>query len=72
MAKVTIRHSKQLSEHELKQQLRQLRQIDIEESLQECIQELQQFEKRFEERFDALEKRLDTLALDLKPHTTHK
>lgn len=47
MAKVTIKHSKTLSEHELKQQLRQLREVDIEESLQECIQELQQFEKKF-------------------------
>lgn len=47
MAKVTIRHSKQLSEHEIKQQLRKLRDVDIEESLEECTQELQRFEKRF-------------------------
>jgi hypothetical protein len=47
MAKVTIRHSKQLSEHQIKQQLRKLREVDIEESLEECIQELQQFEKKF-------------------------
>ena len=47
MAKVTIKHSKQLSEHELKRELRKLRQVDVEESLQECIHELQQFEKQF-------------------------
>ena len=48
MAKVTIRHSKKLSEHELKRQMSKLRQIDVEESLEECIQELQRFEKRFD------------------------
>jgi hypothetical protein len=47
MAKVTIRNTKQLSEHELKRELRKLRHIDPAESLQECIQELRQLEKKF-------------------------
>ena len=47
MAKVTIRHSKKLSELELQRAVRSLKSAGPQESLQERVRQLQRFEKKF-------------------------
>ena len=47
MVKVIIRHSKKMTELELKRAVNTLKQADPEESLKERIQQLKQFEKKF-------------------------
>lgn len=47
MARVTLRHTKKLSELELKRALRPLKRSDPKESLRERVRQLQRFEKKF-------------------------
>ena len=47
MAKVTIRHSKKLSELELQRAVRSLKSTSPQESLQERVRQLRRFEKKF-------------------------
>jgi len=47
MARITLRHTKKLSELELKRALRSLKRPDPKESLRERIRQLQRFEKKF-------------------------
>jgi hypothetical protein len=47
MAKMTLRHTKQLSKLELKRGTRSLKRSDPEESLRERIRQLHRFEKKF-------------------------
>ncbi len=47
MAKITLRHTKNLSDLELKRALGALKQPDPTQNLRERVRQLQQFEKKF-------------------------
>jgi hypothetical protein len=47
MARITLRHTKKLSELELKRAVRSLKRSDPQESLRERVRQLQRFEKKF-------------------------
>ena len=47
MARITLRHTKKLSELELKRAVRLLEHPDPKESLRERVRQLQRFEKKF-------------------------
>ena len=47
MTKITLRHSRKLSELDLKRAVQSLRPPDPEESLRERVRQLQRFEKKF-------------------------
>ena len=47
MTKITLRHSRKLSELDLKRAVQSLRHPDPEESLRERVRQLQRFEKKF-------------------------
>ncbi len=47
MARITLRHTKKLSELELKRAVKSLKRPDPQESLRERVRQLQRFEKKF-------------------------
>jgi hypothetical protein len=47
MARITLRHTKKLSELEIKRAVSSLKRPDPKESLQERVRQLQRFEKKF-------------------------
>jgi len=47
MTRITLRHTKKLSELELERAVKSLKRYDPKESLRERIQQLQRFEKKF-------------------------
>ncbi len=47
MATITLRHTKKLSELELKRAVNSLKRSDPQESLRERVRQLQRFEKKF-------------------------